>query len=49
MANVKVKKESTSKGGGMVSGIIIAACIFVGWLIWSQVMGDPTNFEGGDT
>jgi len=49
MANVKVKKESTSNGGGMVSGIIIAACIFVGWLIWSQVMGSPTNFEGGDT
>ncbi|WP_269223916.1 MULTISPECIES: MotA/TolQ/ExbB proton channel family protein [Flavobacterium] len=48
MANVKVKKESTSNGGGMVSGIIIAACIFVGWLIWSQVMGDPSNFEGGD-
>jgi biopolymer transport protein ExbB len=48
MANVKVKKESTSNGGGMVSGIIIVACIFVGWLIWSQVMGDPTNFEGGD-
>jgi biopolymer transport protein ExbB len=48
MANVKVKKESTSKGGGMVSGIIIALCIFVGWLVWSQVMGDPTNFEGGD-
>jgi biopolymer transport protein ExbB len=49
MANVKVKKESTSNGGGMVSGIIIAACVFVGWLIWSQIMGDPSNFEGGDT
>nr|WP_315153279.1 MotA/TolQ/ExbB proton channel family protein [uncultured Flavobacterium sp.] len=49
MANVKVKKESTSNGGGMVSGIIIALCVFVGWLIWSQVMGDPSNFEGGDT
>ncbi|WP_281227819.1 MotA/TolQ/ExbB proton channel family protein [Flavobacterium aquiphilum] len=49
MANVKVKKESSSNGGGMVSGIIIALCIFVGWLIWSQVMGDPSNFEGGDT
>ncbi|PWA05727.1 MotA/TolQ/ExbB proton channel family protein [Flavobacterium laiguense] len=49
MANVKVKKESTSNGGGMVSGIIIVACIFVGWLIWSQVMGDAANFEGGDS
>jgi biopolymer transport protein ExbB len=49
MANVKVKKESTSNGGGMVSGIIIALCVFVGWLIWSQIMGDPSNFEGGDS
>ena len=48
MANVKVKKESTSKGGGMVSGIIIALCVFVGWLIWNFIMGDPANFEGGD-
>ncbi|MDR6846691.1 MotA/TolQ/ExbB proton channel family protein [Flavobacterium granuli] len=48
MANVKVKKESTSNGGGMVSGIIIALCVFVGWLIWNFVMGDPSNFENGD-
>lgn len=48
MANVKVKKESTSNGGGMVSGIIIALCIFVGYLIWSQIMGSPSNFENND-
>ncbi|WP_418263988.1 MotA/TolQ/ExbB proton channel family protein [Flavobacterium faecale] len=47
MANVKVKKESTSKGGGMVSGIIIVACVFVGWLIWNFIMGNGANFEGG--
>ncbi|GIZ09161.1 MotA/TolQ/ExbB proton channel family protein [Flavobacterium sp. UMI-01] len=47
MANVKVKKESTSKGGGMVSGIIIASCIFVGWIIWNFIMGNGANFEGG--
>ncbi|KFF20188.1 MULTISPECIES: MotA/TolQ/ExbB proton channel family protein [Flavobacterium] len=47
MANVKVKKESTSNGGGMVSGLIIAACIFVGWCIWNFLMGSPSNFEGG--
>jgi biopolymer transport protein ExbB len=29
MANVK--KESTSNGGGMVSGLIIMACIGVGY------------------
>ncbi|WPR72623.1 MotA/TolQ/ExbB proton channel family protein [Flavobacterium sp. NG2] len=47
MANVKVKKENTSKGGGMVSGIIIVACVFVGWLIWNFIMGNGANFEGG--
>ena len=47
MANVKAKKESTSNGGGMVSGIIIASYIFVGWLVWTFIMGDGANFEGG--
>jgi biopolymer transport protein ExbB len=47
MANVKAKKESTSNGGGMVSGIIIASCIFVGWLVWTFIMGDGAYFEGG--
>jgi biopolymer transport protein ExbB len=47
MANVKVKKENSSKGGGMVSGIIIVACVFVGWLIWNFIMGNGANFEGG--
>ncbi|MEM0575873.1 MotA/TolQ/ExbB proton channel family protein [Flavobacterium polysaccharolyticum] len=47
MANVKAKKESTSNGGGMVSGIIIASCVFVGWLVWTFIMGDGANFEGG--
>ena len=46
MANVK--KEKAANGGGMISGIIIVACIFVGWLIWNFIMGDPSNFEGGD-
>lgn len=45
MANVK--KESGSGLGGMISGIIIAACIFTGWLIWTFIMGDGANFEGG--
>ncbi len=47
MANVK--KEGGSKVGGMISGIIILACVFVGWIIWSQVMGAAANFEGGDS
>lgn len=47
MANVK--KESSSNGGGVVSGIIIVLCVFVGVLIWKFVMGSPANFEGGNT
>ncbi|NGY38555.1 MotA/TolQ/ExbB proton channel family protein [Flavobacterium sp. XN-5] len=46
MANVK--KENTSNGGGMVSGMIILACIGVGVLIWKFIMGNPANFEGGN-
>lgn len=45
MANVK--KEGGSKGVGMVSAIIIVACIFVGWIIWQFIMGNGANFEGG--
>jgi len=45
MANVK--QESSSNGGGMFSGIVIVACIFVGWLIWNFIMGAGSNFEGG--
>ncbi len=45
MANVK--KESGSGLGGMITGIIISLCIFSGWLIWSFIMGDGANFEGG--
>jgi biopolymer transport protein ExbB len=45
MANVK---KSTSNGGGMVSGLIIMACIGVGVLIWKFIMGNPSNFEGGN-
>ncbi len=46
MANVK--KESSSNGGGMVSGIIILLCVFVGIMIWKFIMGSPENFEGGN-
>jgi len=49
MANVKVKKESTSNGGGLITGIIIVACIIVGVFIWKVIMGNPANFEGGNS
>jgi biopolymer transport protein ExbB len=44
MANVK--KESTSNGGGMVSGLLLWH-VLVG-LIWKFIMGNPSNFEGGN-
>ena len=46
MANVK--KENGSNGGGMITGLIIVACILVGVLIWKFIMGASSNFEGGN-
>lgn len=46
MANVK--KESSSNGGSMFSAIAIVVCILIGFLIWQFIMGDGSNFEGGD-
>ena len=46
MANVK--KENGSNGGSMFSGIAIAACIIIGYLVWKFVMGASGNFEGGN-
>ena len=45
MANVK--KESSSNGGDMFSGIVIVSCVVVGWLVWKFVMGSGANFAGG--
>jgi biopolymer transport protein ExbB len=47
MANAVAKKESGSNGGGMMNGLIMGACIFVGWIIWKFIMGSGGNFEGG--
>jgi biopolymer transport protein ExbB len=49
MANVNGKKESSSNGGGMISGIIILACVAVGIFVWAVIMKDGGNFEGGDS
>ena len=46
MANVK--KNGGSNLGGMVSGIIIVACVLVGLIIWKYGLGLSDNFEGGD-
>ena len=47
MANVKAKKESSSKGGDSFAAIVIVACILVGFLVWKFVMGAGGNFAGG--
>ncbi len=48
MANVK--KESGSNSGGMMSGIIIVACISVGYISMEIHYGRcKSNFEGGDS
>lgn len=46
--NVSVENNSKSKGSNVVSGIIIAICLVIGWLVWRFVMGDASNFENGD-
>lgn len=47
MANAK--KTNESNAGGMMSGIIIVACIIVGTLVWKFLMGASSNFQGGNT
>jgi len=44
-----VSIETKAKGSNVVSGIIIVICLIIGWLIWKYVMGNPDNFEGGDS
>ncbi len=43
-------KKSTrkSKVADIFAGAAIVICIAVGILMWKFVMGDPSNFEGGD-
>lgn len=42
-----VQAESNSNAGGMISGIIIIACVLVGALIWKFIMGAESNFAPG--
>ena len=47
MANVKKSNDSGADLGGFTTGIIIVGCIFVGWIVWSFIMGAGSNFQGG--
>src|SRR5690606_30481765 len=40
------KKESS--GSNIFASLSIVLCILVGILVWKFVMGDTSNFEGGD-
>src|SRR5690606_15681905 len=46
MANVT--KESSSNGGNIFTIIAIVGCLLIGFLIRNFILGDPSNFEGGD-
>jgi biopolymer transport protein ExbB len=41
-------KKDSSKGSGIFAGLAIVICIALGWLLFLFVMGDGSNFEGGD-
>ena len=40
------KKESS--GSSIFASLSIVLCLVVAFLLWKFVMGDPSNFEGGD-
>jgi biopolymer transport protein ExbB len=40
------KKESS--GSNLFASLTIVFCIIIGFLLWKFVMGNPSNFEGGD-
>ncbi|MBK0381569.1 MotA/TolQ/ExbB proton channel family protein [Pedobacter sp. SD-b] len=41
-------KKENSKGSGIFAGLAIIICIIVGWTLFLFVMGNGSNFEGGD-
>lgn len=40
--------QNTGGGSGMFATLAIPLCLLVGILVYSFVMGNPSNFEGGD-
>ncbi|WP_017260350.1 MotA/TolQ/ExbB proton channel family protein [Pedobacter arcticus] len=41
-------QKENSKGSGIFAGLAIVICIAIGWALFLFVMGDGSNFEGGD-
>jgi len=42
-----VKKEKSS-GSNIFASLSVIICLVIAFLLWKYVMGDPSNFEGGD-
>lgn len=41
-------KKEKSSGSNIFASLSVVICIIIGFLLWKFVMGDPSNFEGGD-
>lgn len=41
-------KKEKSSGSNIFASLSVVICIVIGFLLWKFVMGDPSNFEGGD-
>ena len=42
------KKQGSSSGSNVFASLAIIICFIIGYLVWKFIMGNPTNFEGGD-
>ena len=48
-SNESVEKKTSSSGlSNIFAAITVLACLAVGFLIWSQILGNPSNFENND-
>lgn len=48
MSDANKNKAQAPKSSGMFASIAMIACLAVGWAVFLFVMGDGSNFEGGD-
>ena len=45
----KTASKGSSDIKALLAALVIPIAIFIGYLIWKFVLGDPSGFEGGDT
>ncbi|HMR18027.1 MAG TPA: MotA/TolQ/ExbB proton channel family protein [Sphingobacterium sp.] len=41
-------KQESGNSGNLFASLAIVICFIIGYLIWEFVMGNPSNFQGGD-